>query len=82
MQHIKANMLADDFALKSMFYCPQGKTHYTCFFSWLQKKPTNEKIKWYQRLTAKDKIELMRCHNTCNENTFMNLNKLNYIQVN
>ena len=66
MRSIKSKFIYDEIIIMGMFYCPYGKDNYNCFFQWLQKKTTEEKVAWYKSLNNRDKQDLMFCHLKCN----------------
>lgn len=82
MKTTKNTYAHDDIIIQGMFYCPFGKENYSCFFQWLQKKTTSEKIDWYNSLNARDKQDLLYCHLKCTCKSMINLKKTKYFQNN
>jgi hypothetical protein len=82
MKQLKTSSSEEELIQKGMFYCPYGKENYHCFFLWLQKRSLKQKTEWYKCLTAKDKKELILCHQGCKEGRPMNLNKIKVTQNN
>jgi hypothetical protein len=82
MKTTKTTFALDDVIIQGMFYCPFGKEQYNCFFAWLQKKKTNDKIKWFGSLTQRDKQDLLYCHLKCTCKNKMKINKVKYYQNN
>jgi hypothetical protein len=82
MKSTKSSVIYDELILQGMFYCPFGKENCSCFFQWLQKKPTPEKIVWYNSLTYRDKQDLIYCHLKCSSKPSVKLGKIKYFQHN
>ncbi len=82
MKSVKTSAAEEEIIQQGMFYCPYGRENYQCFFLWLQKRSMNDKMKWYQSLTNRDKKELIACHSHCKSGRPMILNKLKFFQTN
>ena len=82
MKTTKTSYLYDEVIMQGMFYCPFGKENYSCFFQWLQKKSTADKVAWYNSLTIRDKQDLMYCHLKCTCKSMVNPKKVKYFQNN
>jgi hypothetical protein len=82
MKFTKSSFVYDEVIMQGMFYCPFGKENYSCFFQWLQKKSTKEKIAWYNSLTYRDKQDLIYCHLKCSCKSSIKLDKIKYFQNN
>jgi hypothetical protein len=82
MKTTKTNFIYDEIIMQGMFFCPYGKETQSCFFQWLQKKTSAEKVNWYNSLTLRDKQDLMYCHAKCNAKASVNFHKLKYYQNN
>jgi len=82
MKTTKNSFMYDEFILQGMFYCPFGKANNSCFFHWLQKKPTTDKMAWYNSLSLRDKQDLMYCHFKCSGKQTSGLDKIKYFQNN
>jgi hypothetical protein len=82
MKSTKSSFIHDEIILQGMFYCPYGKEKPTCFFQWLQKKPTAEKIAWFNSLSLRDKQDLMYCHLKCTNKSNSRPEKIKFYQKN
>lgn len=82
MKSTKSLIVCDEIILQGMFFCPYGKESASCFFQWLQKKTTKEKVEWFNSLTLRDKQDLMYSHSKCNCNQMGDPMKLKFFQKN
>lgn len=82
MKQLKASVEDEEIIQQGMFYCPYGRENYRCFFLWLQKRTLQEKMEWYNKLTPKDKRELLQCHRGCKDGRPMPLDRIRWIQHN
>lgn len=81
-QKVDQAFALDDVIIQGLFYCPYGKENYSCFFKWLQKKDTADKISWFHSLNNRDKQDLMYCHLKCTCKNVMDVKKVKLFQNN
>ena len=72
----------DEVIIQGMFFCPYGKDSRNCFFGWLHKKTTSEKVAWFKSLSVRDKQDLMYCHMKCPAKASSDYQKLKIYQTN